>query len=162
MVFATFLCSVLLSVNIAAPLDTGMLHLDEVTITASHRHANPISSQSSVEVDAAYLNEQIPVSRGGAGVISIILKDGTEIPRQTDQTNLKKFTPLGWQLPQDFYMQPYTDPAKRPATLLWIPDVQSQVMSFSTDGHATVYDVVIEGVTSRGRLIREHKEIFAY
>lgn len=98
-------------------------------------------------------------SRGGAGVISIILKDGTEIPRQTDQTNLKKFTPLGWQLPQDFYMQPYTDPAKRPATLLWIPDVQSQVMSFSTDGHATVYDVVIEGVTSRGRLIREHTEI---
>lgn len=35
----------------------------------------------------------------------------------------------------------------------------SQVMSFSTDGHATVYDVVIEGVTSRGRLIREHTEI---
>ena len=68
---------------------------------------------------------------------------------------------LGWQLPQDFYMQPYTDPAKRPATLLWIPDVQSQVMSFSTDGHATVYDVVIEGVTSRGRLIREHTEIVA-
>ena len=100
-------------------------------------------------------------SRGGAGVISIILKDGTEIPRQTDQTNLKKFTPLGWQLPQDFFMQPYTDPAKRPSTLLWIPDVQSQVMSFSTDGHATVYDVVIEGVTSRGRLIREHTEIIA-
>ena len=100
-------------------------------------------------------------ARGGAGVISIILKDGSEIPRQTDQTNLKKFTPLGWQLPQDFFMQPYTDPAKRPATLLWIPDVQSQVMSFSTDGHATVYDVVIEGVTSRGRLIREHTEIVA-
>lgn len=97
--------------------------------------------------------------RGGAGVISIILKDGSEIPRQTDQSNLKKFTPLGWQLPQDFFMQPYTDPGKRPATLLWIPDVQSQVMSFSTDGHATVYDVVIEGVTSKGRLIREHKEI---
>jgi len=60
--FVTFLCTVLLSVNMAAPLDTGMLHLDEVTITASHRHANPISSQSSVEVDADYLNEQIPVS----------------------------------------------------------------------------------------------------
>lgn len=60
--FATILCAVLLSVNVAAPLDTGMLQLDEVTITASHRHANPISSQSSVEVDAAYLNEQIPVS----------------------------------------------------------------------------------------------------
>ena len=100
-------------------------------------------------------------ARGGAGVISIILKDGSEIPHQTDQSNLKEFTPLGWQLPQDFYMQPYTDPAKRPATLLWIPDVQSQVMSFSTDGHATVYDVVIEGVTSRGRLIREHEEIIA-
>ena len=48
---------------------------------------------------------------------------------------------------------------KRPTTLLWIPDVQSQVMSFSTDGHATIYDVVIEGVTSNGRLIREHQTI---
>lgn len=97
--------------------------------------------------------------RGGAGVISIILKDGSEIPRQTDQSNLKKFTPLGWQQPQEFYMQPYMDSGKRPTTLLWIPDVQSQVMSFSTDGHATIYDVVIEGVTSNGRLIREHATI---
>lgn len=32
-------------------------------------------------------------------------------------------------------------------------------ITFSTDDHATIYDVVIEGVTSNGRLIRECKEI---
>ena len=98
-------------------------------------------------------------ARGGAGVISIILKDGSEIPQQTNQSNLKKFTPLGWQQPQDFYMQPYMNTNRRPTTLLWIPDVQSQVLTFSTDEHATIYDVVIEGVTSNGRLIRECKKI---
>ncbi len=98
-------------------------------------------------------------ARGGAGVISIILKDGSEIPKQTKQSNLKKFTPLGWQQPQDFYMHPYMNTNRRPTTLLWIPDVQSQVLTFSTDEHATIYDVVIEGVTSNGRLIRECKEI---
>ncbi|MBR0296725.1 MAG: TonB-dependent receptor plug domain-containing protein [Paludibacteraceae bacterium] len=99
-------------------------------------------------------------ARGGAGVISIILKDGSEIPKQTDQGNLKKFTPLGWQLPQDFYVQPYMESSRRPTTLLWIPDVQSQVLTFTTDGHPTVYDVVIEGVTSNGRLVHEEKEIY--
>lgn len=98
-------------------------------------------------------------ARGGAGVISIILKDGSEIPQQTNQSNLKKFTPLGWQQPQEFYVQPYMNSYLRPVTLLWIPDVQSQVITFSKDDHATIYDVVIEGVTSNGRLIRECKEI---
>ena len=60
--FAISLCAVLLSVNVAVPVDTGMLHLDEVTITATYHHANPISSQSSVEVDAGFLNEQMSVS----------------------------------------------------------------------------------------------------
>lgn len=98
-------------------------------------------------------------SRGGAGVISIILKDGTEIPRQTDRSNLVRCTPLGWQKPQTFYVPSYAESSKRPATILWIPDVQSPVLTFSTDGHATLYEVVIEGVTTHGRLVYQHCEI---
>jgi len=52
----------LLSAGMAAPLDTSMLRLDEITVTASHRHTNPITSQSSVEVDEQYLSEQMQSS----------------------------------------------------------------------------------------------------
>ena len=56
------LSAVLLSMNSAEPIDTALLHLDEVTITASHQHTNPISSQNTISVDADYLLSEIPVS----------------------------------------------------------------------------------------------------
>ncbi len=60
MLLHTILSTVLLSVVSVA--DTSLFHLDEVTVTAVHRHVNPINSQSSVEVDAALLTEQIQPS----------------------------------------------------------------------------------------------------
>ena len=120
-------------------------------------------------------------SRGGAGVISIILKDGTEIPKQTSQTNLKRFAPLGWQQPQAFYLSPeaisqitgaWQDTRKGvlPVTILWEPNVRSQTLRTiiptgspndtpAARARPTIYDVVIEGVTTHGRLIREQLEI---
>jgi hypothetical protein len=98
-------------------------------------------------------------SRGGAGVISIILKDGSEVPQQADPSNLKRLKPLGWQQPAEFFVQIPSDNTHRAGTLLWNPNVQSPVLRFTDGGAATIYDVVIEGVTTHGRLIHEHQEI---
>ena len=54
--------AVLLSSLFATPVDTNLLRLDEVTVTAVHRHASPVSSQSSVEVTSQKLNEQLQSS----------------------------------------------------------------------------------------------------
>ena len=62
MIFQSILGAVLLSAEMAVQLDTSMLHLDEITVTAAHRHTNPIVSQSTVDVDAAYVNEQLQPS----------------------------------------------------------------------------------------------------
>ncbi len=62
MYFTTSLCAVLLSVHLSLPPDTSMLHLDEVTITASRPHSNAVGSQSSVELDNSFLSSQIPTS----------------------------------------------------------------------------------------------------
>ena len=79
------LSAVLLSVNSAEPIDTALLHLDEVTITASHQHTNPISSQNTISVDADYLLSEIPVSLakgldGIAGVQASSIGSGQSKP----------------------------------------------------------------------------------
>ena len=62
MVLHNILGVVLLSAGMATPLDTSMLRLDEITVTATHRHVSPIQSQSSVEVETEFLSEQIQSS----------------------------------------------------------------------------------------------------
>ncbi|MCR5049821.1 MAG: TonB-dependent receptor [Paludibacteraceae bacterium] len=85
MYLSSSLCAVLLSVVMASPVDTGLLHIDEVVVTASHVHADPISSQSSVTVTTDYLNERMPVSLskgldGVAGVQSSSIGSGQSKP----------------------------------------------------------------------------------
>ncbi|MBO4691083.1 MAG: TonB-dependent receptor [Paludibacteraceae bacterium] len=58
----SILGAVLLSVGMVAPLDTSDFHLSEVTVTATHRHVNPISSQTSITVESDRLNQQVPTS----------------------------------------------------------------------------------------------------
>ncbi len=92
-------------------------------------------------------------SRGGAGVISIMLKDGADIPKQTNQSNLKRVNPLGWQQPTAFVV---TIPQSGyPATVMWEEAVRAADIQLPSllDNH--YYDVVMEGVTSKGRLVHE-------
>ncbi len=58
----TILVAVMLSVTMPVNVDTTDFHIDEVTVTATHQHMNPVTSMSSVTVDAERLNEQIPAS----------------------------------------------------------------------------------------------------
>lgn len=62
MYILTILTAVLLSVTGMSLSDTALFHIDEVTVTAGHSHASPITSQSSVEVHSEQLNEQIQSS----------------------------------------------------------------------------------------------------
>lgn len=99
-------------------------------------------------------------ARGGAGVISIILKDGAEIPQQNVSSNLKRWLPLGWQQPQDFFIDPDRRSDRRPGTVLWEPNLHSGTIPLTVGAYSTIYDVVVEGLTSTGRLVREQTEIF--
>ena len=62
MISQSILGIVLLSVGLTSPLDTNLLHLEEITVTAPHQHVSPIVSQTTVEVDAEFLDEQIQSS----------------------------------------------------------------------------------------------------
>ncbi len=59
MYILTILTAVLLSVEEATTIDSTSLRLEEVTVTAVHRHASPIASQSSIDVDSEHLHEQV-------------------------------------------------------------------------------------------------------
>ncbi len=98
-------------------------------------------------------------ARGGAGVISIILKDGSELPKPPTQDNIVRCQPLGWQQPQDFFIAPMITPGRRPGTVLWDPNLHSGTIPLTVDAHPTIYDVIIEGLTSTGRLVHEQTQI---
>ncbi|MBR1928386.1 MAG: TonB-dependent receptor [Paludibacteraceae bacterium] len=55
----TITCAVLLSIPASVETDTTDLQIEEVTVTAPHRHVSYIVSQSSVEVDADYVTTQM-------------------------------------------------------------------------------------------------------
>ena len=62
MVLHNILGVVLLSATVSAPLDTSMLRIDEITVTAPHRHTSPIVSQATVEVSLEFLSEHFQPS----------------------------------------------------------------------------------------------------
>lgn len=55
----TITCAVLLSIPASVETDTTDFQIEEVTVTAPHRHVSYIVSQSSVEVDADYVTTQM-------------------------------------------------------------------------------------------------------
>ncbi len=93
-------------------------------------------------------------SRGGSGVISVTTKSGNYTTGDTERLNQKRITPLGYQKPADFFHQ-----SGIRKTLYWNPDVKDNTLEFTAAGRAGTCLIVIEGVTTEGRLIHEEKEI---
>ena len=103
--------------------------------------------------------------RGANGVIVIHTKRGeiNSTPRQYD--NIKQLTPLGYQLPVEFYSPKYDTqesinsqtPDLR-TTIYWKPNVltnddgKAELDFYSSDDNAT-YSVIIEGISDDGKLI---------
>ena len=108
--------------------------------------------------------------RGYGGVISITTKQGVDV-RKREEYNSTVYTPLGYQRPVEFYSPKYetleskhlTIPDYR-TTIFWKPDIvvsESDEASFDfyTSDFQTTYSVVIEGLTSDGRIVRQVEKI---
>jgi len=110
--------------------------------------------------------------RGANGVISITTKTGaTGIIQENKGLYSKVYTPLGYQKPVEFYSPTYetleskhlTIPDFR-TTVFWKPDVVvaekgEAGFEFYTSDFPTTYSVVIEGLTTDGRIIRQVEKI---
>ena len=111
-------------------------------------------------------------SRGSNGVVSITTKRGlNSISSQKDDLNFIVYTPFGYQKPAEFYSPKYeTLEAKQSTipdyrtTIFWKPDVviseeEETSFEFYTSDFRTTYSVVIEGMTTDGRIIRQVEKI---
>jgi len=108
--------------------------------------------------------------RGGNGAISITTRRGGNVGG-LQQYNYAVYTPTGYQIPVEFYAPKYeTVEDKRSGvpdyrtTIFWKPDVVisdagEASFEFYTSDFPTTYSVVIEGLTTDGRIIRRVERI---
>lgn len=83
---------------------------------------------------------------GGMGVISITTKKGDFKAASVPLTNTKTFTTLGYQIPQS-----YTPNAHTP---VWLPSLRGNSFRLLLPAeYSSNYRIIIEGVTSEGRII---------
>ena len=111
-------------------------------------------------------------TRGAKGAISITTKRGDTTAVKRDYDNISIFTPLGYQKPVAFYSPKYDTPQAKAynipdyrTTIFWKPDVvisdetEEASFEFYTSDFPTTYSVVIEGLTSDGKIIRQVEKI---
>jgi hypothetical protein len=108
--------------------------------------------------------------RGANGVISITTRRG-ENSSVITSPNHKSYTPLGFQKPVEFYAPKYDTPESKirsipdyRTTIYWKPDIivsedGNASFEFYTSDFATTYSVVIEGLSTTGKIIRQVKTI---
>ena len=105
------------------------------------------------------------------GALTITLKDGTKIVDEKQQ-GMKYIRPLGYQSPAEFYSPKYAKDFGNSSgggdlrsTVYWNPDVKidadgnAMVEFYANDNRNTRYDVVVEGVTRSGELVRTTTQI---
>lgn len=107
------------------------------------------------------------------GTIMITRKTGDAINRRKNifDSNIKKITPLGYQVTKEFYSPQYEDRLLKESsipdlrtTIYWNPSVKTTEegkaeIDFYTSDASTTYSVVIEGIASNGLLIHTMKKI---
>jgi len=105
--------------------------------------------------------------RGANGIVSITTRRGGE-ENEIEKFNQTIYTPLGYQKPVEFYSPKYetleskhlTIPDLR-TTIFWKPDLvipedeEETSFEFYTSDYSTTYSVVIEGLTTDGRIVRQ-------
>jgi len=108
--------------------------------------------------------------RGANGVISITTRRGAN-SRFFDKANIVIYNPLGYQKPVEFYAPVYETLESKyltvsdyRTTIFWKPDIvilnaEETVFEFYTSDFPTTYSVVIEGLTTDGRIVRHVEKI---
>jgi hypothetical protein len=107
--------------------------------------------------------------RGAGGVISVTTRRGGD--PGPEKQNRVVHSPLGYQKPVEFYAPKYETLAARQSpipdyrtTIFWKPDVvisddgEARFEFYSSD-YPTTYSVVIEGLTSDGKIVRQVEKI---
>ena len=100
-------------------------------------------------------------SKGGGGVVSITTKAGNLDVEILDsgRTVHQKVVPLGYQRASDFQS---ALAYRNRRTVYWNPQVLSDTVSFRLGDTPGSYLVVLEGVTSEGRLVHEERTFEVY
>jgi len=109
--------------------------------------------------------------RGGNGIISITTRKGGA-NSEIEKFNQTVYNPLGYQKPVEFYAPKYeTLQAKQSpipdyrTTIFWQPDIvisedqEEATFEFYTSDFPTTYSVVIEGLTTDGKIVRQVEKI---
>jgi hypothetical protein len=102
-------------------------------------------------------------SKGAGGAIIITTKTGDLTPKKGIKFNMKTIVPKGYRKEVEFYSPKYETEDQmtgidRRTTIFWKPNVkisegQATFDFYTADANST-YSVIIEGVTSSGRIIR--------
>ena len=147
-----------------------MLSPDESMIDYLENNV-PVEMIEQIDVLKDASNTAVFGKDGANGVIMIFTKRGFVLKDDRIKYNIKRYVPLGYQKPVDFYAPKYDTPEKRNdrkpdlrTTIHWQPVVQTDstgVASFTfyTADEKTSYSVVIEGVTDDGKIIRKDEKI---
>ena len=102
---------------------------------------------------------------GGGGTVVITTKEGGIVGEKRPYS-LKSFSPLGYQVPAEFYSPKYahdfgnaSSGTDLRSTVYWNPDIKissdgsASVEFYANDNRRTFYNIVIEGVTQCGEII---------
>ena len=131
----------------------------------------PVNYVESIDLFRTNSAARFGVQGMNGGAISITTRKWGSINRESDDFNYTVYTPLGYQKPVEFYSPNYeTLDAKYLSipdyrtTLFWKPDITlsdtgEAGFEFYTSDFPTTYSVVIEGLTSDGRIVRQVEKI---
>ncbi|MDR0750566.1 MAG: TonB-dependent receptor plug domain-containing protein [Tannerellaceae bacterium] len=143
---------------------------------------SPLEAVSVIDVESIDVFKGVAASafgvRGANGVISITTRRGiddileTNGIRRSKELNYAVYTPLGYQKPVAFYSPKYETAEARylsapdyRTTIFWKPDLiiseesDNATFEFYTSDFPTTYSVVIEGLTTDGRMVRQTGKI---
>ncbi len=109
--------------------------------------------------------------RGASGAISITTKKGGGSSSSGRRYNYASISPIGYQRPVEFYSPKYDTPESKHlggpdfrSTIFWKPDVLlsedgKATFEFYSSDFPTTYSVVIEGLSTDGKIIRQVERI---
>ena len=109
--------------------------------------------------------------RGANGAISITTRRGENTYNNGKSFNYVSLSPLGYQKPVEFYSPQYETAGSKHAgnpdyrtTIFWKPDIiitedSRSSFEFYTSDFPTTYSVVIEGLLSDGKIVRQVEKI---
>jgi TonB-dependent SusC/RagA subfamily outer membrane receptor len=146
-----------------------LLVVDGVTMDIGELESINVMDVAQVDVLKNAANTAIFGSQGGNGVIVIFTKEG-KVGFSPRPFHVKTAAPLGYQKPVEFYAPKYETPASGNSTpdlrttIHWQPNVRTDstgvaTFSFYTSDAASTYSVVIEGLASDGKIIRQEGKI---